>query len=559
MPEVYADGSIVTKPVVKAAEPPAIPALLIMSEISWASIVPPLSLIVTATSAGISLTAAFANAALIWPPSPVSVVTLVKFTFPEVPVALSVATTARSAVSTTVSVILNTSFSVALTIPEVAPPNERTFFASAKVPLIVVAALIVMSAVVLASSATSSAEDNVESVTVIVKALPVPVRLLSAAKVPSERVAVTLCMEVSECCDQESGFPSSIELTFIIKSEGKAPKPDEFKTFMISVAVPVIVAKVVPKVTGNVVTASYALSFVAGNEASLATIVNAWPVPVSLSSSVASLSEIVAVIFPVLRTVRAFCCAAVILVSVTVKSRGVVPEIVTTAPPPNAVWVATSSLANTAVISALVPVREVAPVPTVINPVAALASIATRSAAETAPESVIVIGAAVTPANWVLLRASATRSVLTSAAKPATVGDVAESVIFLSVAALIVFKSAAFTVVSLILTVSLPRPTVVAAYRAFTDAASEAVIPVILLKSAATEDLATTEFNAAAVAVVSLTTKENLLREVLVELLTAIAAMLAIEVSDTDASMYVALTALSWEAWVWLIAPTIFT
>ena len=112
-------------------------------------------------------------------------------------------------------------------------------------------------------------------------------------------------------------------------------------------------------------------------------------------------------------------------------------------------------------------------------------------------------------------------------------------------AALIVFKSAAFTVVSLILTVSLPRPTVVAAYRAFTDAASEAVIPVILLKSAATEDLATTEFNAAAVAVVSLTTKENLLREVLVELLTAIAAMLAIEVSDTDASMYVALTALS--------------
>ena len=134
---------------------------------------------------------------------------------------------------------------------------------------------------------------------------------------------------------------------------------------------------------------------------------------------------------------------------------------------------------------------------------------------------------------------------MTSAAKPERVGDVAEIVTLPVVAALIVFISAAFTIVSLTSTVSLPSPTVVAAYRVLIDAWPEAVIPVILLKSGATEDFATTEFNAVAVAVVSLTTKENLFRDVLVELSTAIAAILAIEVSVIDASMYVALTALS--------------
>ena len=103
---------------------------------------------------------------------------------------------------------------------------------------------------------------------------------------------------------------------------------------------------------------------------------------------------------------------------------------------------------------------------------------------------------------------------------------------------------------SLTLIVSLPSPVVVAVYKVFIAAASEAVIAVILLTSGATEDLATTEFSAAAVAVVSLTTKENLLREVLDELSTAIAAILVIEVSVIDASIYVALTALSCEACV---------
>ena len=73
------------------------------------------------------------------------------------------------------------------------------------------------------------------------------------------------------------------------------------------------------------------------------------------------------------------------------------------------------------------------------------------------------------------------RSVLTSAAKPATTGDVAESVTLPVVEPLIEFKSAAFTVASLTLTVSSPRPVVVAAYKVFIAAASEAVIPVILL------------------------------------------------------------------------------
>ena len=115
-------------------------------------------------------------------------------------------------------------------------------------------------------------------------------------------------------------------------------------------------------------------------------------------------------------------------------------------------------------------------------------------------------------------------------------------------AALIVFKSAAFTVVSLILTVSLPRPTVVAAYNAFTAAALEASIASVLEKSGAIEVFAITEFNSAAVADVSLTTKENLLREVLVALSTAIPAMFAIEVSVTDACIYVAGTVFSKEA-----------
>ena len=66
----------------------------------------------------------------------------------------------------------------------------------------------------------------------------------------------------------------------------------------------------------------------------------------------------------------------------------------------------------------------------------------------------------------------------------------------------------------------------------------------ILEKSAATEVIALTAFNSAAVADVSLTTTENLLSEALVELLTVIAAKLAAVVSEIVACIYVASTAL---------------
>ena len=52
---------------------------------------------------------------------------------------------------------------------------------------------------------------------------------------------------------------------------------------------------------------------------------------------------------------------------------------------------------------------------------------------------------------------------------------------------------------------------------------------------------------------------ENLLREVLEALSTAIPAMFAIEVSVTDACIYVAGTVFSKEAFWWLIAPLIIT
>ena len=91
----------------------------------------------------------------------------------------------------------------------------------------------------------------------------------------------------------------------------------------------------------------------------------------------------------------------------------------------------------------------------------------------------------------------------------------------------------------------------------------EASIPVavapMLSASTATEVLACNAINSAAVAPVSLITKENLLREDLVELLVDMAVKLAIVVSDTVACIYVALTASRAVACVCDIAPLIIT
>ena len=96
--------------------------------------------------------------------------------------------------------------------------------------------------------------------------------------------------------------------------------------------------------------------------------------------------------------------------------------------------------------------------------------------------------------------------------------------------------------------VSLPSPAVEAVYKVVTAAELEASIATILVRSTATEVLAIILFNSTAVADISETTKENLLREVLVALLTTIALKLAMEVAATDACIYAAFTVLSAEA-----------
>ena len=101
------------------------------------------------------------------------------------------------------------------------------------------------------------------------------------------------------------------------------------------------------------------------------------------------------------------------------------------------------------------------------------------------------------------------------------------------------------------------RPTSEAAYRVVIAAELDASILVIFEKSAATEVIVLTAFNSAAVAVISLTTTENLFSEALVALSTVIATKLATVVAEIVACIYVAFTLLSNEAWADVIAPVI--